>query len=239
MARLSALAERHGIWIIEDAAHAFGSTYRERKIGTWGHATCFSFDPIKNITCGEGGAVVVSDDHIAERIRQMRILGMAKESWHRYAGTRTYQYEVTSQGFRYHMPNTCAAVGLVQLKKLEGFAARRREICVRYDEAIRPLHRVVPLDVNYADTVPHIYVLRVLDGQRERFMHALKNAGIDTGIHYIANHLQPFFVRHLREPLPLATRLSGEVVTLPLHCALSDDDVSRVIEAVVAFDAAG
>jgi perosamine synthetase len=117
MDNLLNLAEKHQLTIVEDAAHAFGSTYKGRKIGSFGHATCFSFDPIKIITCGEGGAVVLSDDDIAEQIRRKRILGIDKDTWHRYQNRRSWFYEVTTQGFRYHMSNINAAIGLSQFKK--------------------------------------------------------------------------------------------------------------------------
>ena len=236
MDRLLAMAQQHQLWIVEDAAHALGSTYKGRRIGSFGHATCFSFDPIKNITCGEGGAVVLADDRVAEQLRQMRILGMAKESWHRYKDKRNWYYEVTTPGFRYHMPNFCAAVGLVQMGKLDQFVARRRAICRRYDIAFRELASLHTLTVDYDNTAPHIYVVRVPGNRREAFMGSLKEAGVDTGIHYLANHLQPYFTRFVSEPLPVATRLSDEIVTLPLHFGLSDADVDCVIAAVVRFD---
>jgi len=238
MDRLLALAEQHRLRIVEDAAHALGSTHKGRRIGSFGHATCFSFDPIKNITCGEGGAVALADDQVAEILRRKRILGLAKESWNRYREVRNWYYEVTTQGYRYHMPNFCAAIGLVQLRKLDRFVARRRAICIRYDAAFRGLSTLCPLRVDYADTAPHIYIVRVLEDKREAFMHSLNEAGVDTGIHYIANHLQPFFRDYIIDPLPVSTRLSNEIVTLPLHCGMTDEDVACVISAVVQFDEA-
>ena len=233
--RLGELSRRHGFLVIEDAAHAFGSDYQGRKIGTHGHAACFSFDPIKNITTGEGGAVALSDDKVAEEIRRQRILGIDKDTWHRYKNTRTYFYEVVSPGFRYHMPNFCAAVGLEQLKKLPGFIARRREIARRYDAAFAGLAEVKPLKVDYGSVVPHIYIVRVPAGRRDAFMDCLKARGVGSGLHYIANHIQPMFRKYVRGPLPRAERLWQEIVTIPLHCAMSDQDVETVVAAVKAF----
>jgi perosamine synthetase len=238
MDRLLALAEQHRLQIVEDAAHALGSTYKGRRIGSFGHATCFSFDPIKNITCGEGGAVALADDQVAETLRRKRSLGITKESWHRYRDVRNWHYEVTTHGYRYHMPNFCAAVGLVQLRKLDQFVVRRRAICMRYDAAFRDLSKLRILSVDYADTAPHIYVMRVFGNKRESFMQSLKDAGVDTAIHYTANHLQPFFRDYVVDQLPVATRLSNEVITLPLHCGMTDEDVASVIEAVGRFDGA-
>ncbi|MBI3548528.1 MAG: DegT/DnrJ/EryC1/StrS family aminotransferase [Elusimicrobia bacterium] len=232
---LKALATKHGFKIVEDAAHAFGSEYKGAKIGTHGDAVCFSFDPIKNITTGEGGAVALADDKIAEDIRRLRLLGIDKDTWHRYKNARTYIYEVVSPGFRYHMPNFCAAVGLEQMKKLPKFIARRREIAKRYDAAFKSVPGVTILDVDYATVAPHIYMVRVPAEDRDAFMESLKAKGVGTGLHYIANHIQPFFKKYVRGPLPRAERLWQELVTLPLHCELSDMDVETVISAVTAF----
>lgn len=235
MDALLELAAAHGLWIIEDAAHAFGSTYKGRQVGSFGHATCFSFDPIKVITCGEGGAVAVQDEERAEIIRRKRILGIDKETWYRYQNMRAWFYEVTTRGFRYHMPNFSAAIGLAQLPKLETFIRARRSICREYDSVFRGLHTVVPLDVNYDEAVPFMYIVRVVRGTRDAFMRFLREREVDTGVHYIPNHLHPFFQPHVRDPLPRATELGEQIVTLPLYAHMTTDQVRQVIEAVREF----
>lgn len=236
MDALLSLAQEHRFWVIEDAAHAFGASYKGKQIGGFGHATCFSFDPIKNITCGEGGAVALQDDGIAEVIRQKRMLGIDKDSWHRYKHSRSWHYDVVSEGFRYHMPNFCAAVGLVQLKMVNQFLQRRREICLHYDEAFRNLKTIRPLSVRYDVAAPHIYVVRIIEKSRDSFMDFLRERGIGTGIHYVANHIQPFFRRYDRGPLPVSERVWREIVSLPLHYGLSEKDIQTVVDGVVAFD---
>lgn len=235
MDRLLALARAHGLSIVEDAAHAFGSTYHGEPVGSFGDLTCFSFDPIKNITCGEGGAVTTGDPDLAERLRRLRLLGIDKDTWHRYRNTRSWQYEVTGPGFRYHMPNFCAAIGLAQLPKLDAFVARRRAIGRAYDERFRSSRTVRTLAVDYDETAPHIYIVRVLAGRRDAFMEFLAARGVGTGIHYIANHVHPHFAGFLRGPLPVADRLWREIVTLPLHVAMTDADVETVVVAVEEF----
>lgn len=235
MDALLTLAKQYGFWVIEDAAHAFGSTYKGRKIGSFGHATCFSFDPIKTITCGEGGAVAVHDDSLAEKLRCKRILGIDKDAWRRYQDSRNWFYEVTTQGFRYHMPNFCAAIGLTQIKKIGEFIRKRREICLRYDKAFADLKAVRTLNVNYKESAPHIYVVRVRKERRDQFMDFLKERGVASGVHYIANHIQPAFKRFVGEPLPVASRLWKEIVTLPLYYDMTNSDVEKVIESVLSF----
>jgi len=238
MDTLQALARTHDLRIIEDAAHAFGSTFRGRAIGSFGDATCFSFDPIKTITCGEGGAVTLTDNAIAERMRHIRLLGIDRDTWQRSKHQRSWYYEVTAPGFRYHMPNFCAAIGLVQLRRVDAAIARRRDICRRYDDAFRGLASVQPLAVDYAETAPHLYIVRVPAERRDRFMAFLGERGVGTGIHYIANHLQPYFAPFATEPLPRTDALWRQIVSLPLFTDLTDEQVRAVIEAVAAFDRA-
>ncbi len=231
MDALLALAEQHGCWVIEDAAHAFGSSDHGRMIGGFGHATCFSFDPIKTITCGEGGAVTLGDDARADTIRRRRALGITSD-----AGAGGFR-EVVSEGFRYHLSNLSAAIGLVQLAKVDDFVRRRREICRAYDAAFATLRHVRIRAVDYAAVAPHLYVVRVDAARRAAFTAALLHAGVETGLHYVANHVQPYFRRYATAPLPVSERVWQELVTLPLHCDLSEADVQTVVAAVVAWDA--
>jgi dTDP-4-amino-4,6-dideoxygalactose transaminase len=235
---LLAIAERHGLRVVEDAAHAFGSTSRGRRIGSFGDVVCFSFDSIKNITCGEGGAIICRDDRLAELLRAKRMLGTNRKP---IAGADLqdvrWRYEVTTRGFRYHMGNINAAAGLAQLAKADGFIARRRDICRRYDEAFSTISGLRPLRIDYRDVAPHIYVLRVGGGRRDAMMGVLREAGIETSVNYVPNHLQPYF-RSDGRTLQETERAFAEMLTLPLHCGLTDDEVTAVIEGVRAFCAA-
>lgn len=124
-----AFAEKHGLRVIEDAAHAFGCLYKGRKIGSFGDVACFSFDGIKNITCGEGGCIVTSDQAVAEAARDGRLLSVEKDTEKRFSGQRSWEFDVERQGWRYHMSNVMAAIGRVQLTRLDGeFAPKRREL---------------------------------------------------------------------------------------------------------------
>ncbi|MGH2459419.1 MAG: DegT/DnrJ/EryC1/StrS family aminotransferase, partial [Chloroflexota bacterium] len=232
---LRAIASRHGLRLVEDAAHAFGSTYQGRRIGSFGDATCFSFDSIKNITCGEGGAVACGDRALADLMRRKRTLGIDRrppaDPADRPSGMT---FEVATAGFRYHMSNINAAIGLAQLRKADAFIARRREICRQYDRAFSGLAGLAPLRVNYDETAPHIYVIRVKDGRRDALMRDLREEGIETGINYVPNHLHPLF-RWEGRPLPETERAFGEILTLPLHVELTPSDVAEIIERVRGF----
>jgi len=228
------LGKEYNVYIVEDAAHAFASSYKGKKIGSFGDATCFSFDPIKNITCGEGGAVVLSDDVIAEEIRRKRILGINKDTWHRYKNERSWFYEVTTQGYRYHMSNINAAIGLVQLKKLDMFLEKKRNIVNLYNEKFKDLEGIRLLKWNLNETAPFTYIFRVLNGKRDKMMDFLKDKGVGTGVHYIANHIQPYFSQYAT-PLPVTEKIWDEILTLPLYYDMKDSDADLVINSVVDF----
>lgn len=234
MDRLLPAARERNIRIVEDAAHAFGSSYKGRMVGTLGDVTCFSFDPIKNITCGEGGAVATDDDDIAARIIPRRILGIDNDTWSRYRNQRNWLYSVTTRGYRYHLSNINAAIGLEQLKRMEVFKARKRVVVRRYDEAFSDVEGVALITHDLTSTFPFFYIIRVLDGRRDALMAYLKERGIGSGVHYIPNHIQPLFSQY-RRPLPVTERVYEEILTLPLFSDMTEAQVTEVISAVHSF----
>lgn len=223
-------AARHQLRVIEDAAHSFGCVRGQERIGAAGDITCFSFDGIKNITSGEGGAVVTGDSEVARRIKDARLLGVEKDTDKRYASQRSWTFDVMEQGWRYHMSNLMAAVGREQLKKLPSFAAMRRARAQAYAAAFRNLPGLALLDVDYTQLVPHIFPVRILAGRRNQVFDALIFADIECGIHYQPNHLLSYY----RTDYSLANteRLHGELLSLPLHPDLSETDQLRVIDTV-------
>lgn len=234
---LAALARDRGLKIVEDAAHAFGSSYKGRKIGGFGDVVCFSFDPIKTITCGEGGAVSTANDSLAQEITRKRILGIDKDTWHRYRNERSWLYEVVTPGFRYHMSNVNAAIGLMQLKKAAAFIKSRQEIVRRYDSAFRGLAGVELLRREYDETAPFNYVIKIKDGRRDGLIQFLAEEGVGAGLHYIPNHIQPLFKPH-KADLPATDRAFKEILSLPLYSSLTEKDVDTVIEKVRDYFAA-
>jgi dTDP-4-amino-4,6-dideoxygalactose transaminase len=228
-------ARNSNINIVEDAAHSFGGTYDGKKIGSFGDVTCFSFDSIKNITCGEGGAIVTTNDKLAEICREKRLLGIKRETvksaeWQDQWKQRTWAFSINTQGFRYHMGQINAAIGVAQLKKLDSFIARRREICRRYDKAFNGLENIQTLKVNYDEVAPHIYVIRV-KGFRDELKEFLQSKDIETAINYIPNHLHLLY--NDSSKLPETEKAYAEILSLPLHCKMTDDDVETVISGVI------
>lgn len=239
MVRLLSWRVRYGVRIVEDAAHAFGSDIAGRKVGACSDVACFSFDPIKVITCGEGGAIVTDDDDLAVDLRNRRLLGVDRESDFRYRNERQWHYNVAIQGFRCHLSNVNAAIGLAQLQRLDQFVSRRREICCRYDEAFADVPVVTRLNVRYESVAPFMYVVRVPADLRERFMEALREREIETGVHYLPNHWHRLYAATAGpKGLPVTDKVGQQIVTLPLHSGLTDQEVEHVIAAVRSFDRA-
>ncbi len=234
MDALLEIADSSNIVVIEDAAHAFGSSYKGKKIGSFGHATCFSFDPIKTITCGEGGAIVLPDDEVAQTITRKRILGIDKDTWHRYKNKRSWFYQVTDQGYRYHMSNINAAIGLVQMKKLEKFINKKRETVKLYNENFNQIEGLELIEWDLEQTAPFTYIIRVLGDRRDKLMDFLKTCNVGSGVHYIPNHIHPFFERYSCT-LPQTEKIAEEILTLPLYYDMTETDVNKVVDSVKSF----
>jgi len=230
-----AFARSNGLRVIEDAAHAFGSTRNGINVGAEGDIICFSFDGIKNITSGEGGAVVTSDADVAARIRDGRLLGVEKDTEARYTARRSWTFDVHHQGFRYHMSNLMAAVGREQLKKLAKFSQRRRFLADRYRKELAQLDGIALLSMDWAEIVPHIFVVKVQGGRRDALGAHLRSLGIEWGLHYQPNHQLSFF---RSEGCPVSDQLGGELLSIPLHAELTDAEQDRVIAAIRAFSGA-
>ncbi len=230
------IAKKAGARVVEDAAHAFGSKYKGKLVGSFGDTCCFSFDPIKNLTCGEGGAILTDDDKLADIIVKKRILGIDKDTWNRYQHKRNWSYEVHLKGYRYHMSNINAAIGLVQLQKLDKFTKRRQEIARSYDKALADIKEVHPLKHNYDRISPFNYT--ILADRRDDLMVYLEGKGVGTVINYIPNHDQPLF-GGVKADLPNTKKAYKDMVSIPMHAGLTDEDVAVVIKAIKDFYSGG
>lgn len=224
-------AARHGIRVIDDAAHSFGCRHNGRKIGSFGDIVCFSFDGIKNITCGEGGCLVAFDKRTAELAADARLLGVEGDSARRFAGGRSWDPDVSRVGWRFHLSNIMAAIGSAQLARLENeFIPARRRLYDLYRELLTGLPHLKLLERNAEDfIVPHILPVRVLDGRKEAVESGMRRAGIPLGTHYKPNHLLSLFGKGSIS-LPNAECLYKELVTLPLHPGLSEGDARFVCQ---------
>ena len=225
-------AERHGLRVIEDAAHAFGCRHDGRLVGTFGDTACFSFDGIKNITSGEGGVVVTSDAEVARRVSDARLLGVERDAERRFAGERSWEFDVRAPGYRYHMSNVHAAIGRVQLRRFPSeFAPRRQALARRYRARLADVPGIQLLDADLDAIVPHMQPIRVLGGRRDALRARLESAGIGTGIHYKPNHLLTLFGNgHPR--LPVTEQLYEELLSLPLHPELDDAAIDYITEHI-------
>lgn len=228
-------AREHGLRVVEDAAHAFGCTYHGKRIGSFGDIACFSFDGIKNITSGEGGAIVTSDPSAGQRVRDGRLLGVEKDTEKRYRSERSWDFDVSRQGWRFHMSNLFAALGRVQLRRLDPeFAPARVALGKRYRERLGRTAGIRLLDSDLGAIVPHIQPVRVLDGRRDALFTALNAGGFQAGIHYKPNHLLTLFGGG-KTKLPVTEQLYRELMSLPLHPGLTLDNIDAVCDAVETF----
>jgi perosamine synthetase len=233
---IHALARERGIKVIEDAAHACGAQYCGKRIGSLSFATCFSFHAVKNLAMGEGGAIATSDEAIDRRLRKLRWLGISKDTWSRAEDVSKYSwyYNVEEFGFKCHLNDIPAAIGLVQLRKLDESNTRRRERAARYTAGLADLEWLkTPVERANVRSAWHNYVVKVERG-RDDLMRYLQEKGIATGMHYIPNHLYDIYAP-FRCELPVAERVWQKMVTLPLFPDLSFDQVDYIVDAVRSF----
>ncbi|MFE3739884.1 DegT/DnrJ/EryC1/StrS family aminotransferase [Streptomyces sp. NPDC059096] len=220
------LTER-GITVVEDAAHAFGSCQGTRRVGATGVLTCFSFGPIKNITCGQGGMVVPRTPLEAGICRRLRGLGISESAARRAEAT---SYAVDGFGLRVQMSSLNAAIGLAQLARFSEAEARRKTLWRAYATLLDGVEGIALVDADIDRTVPHLCAVRVLRG-RDRVFRALRERGIGVGTHYPPNHLQPAFAEWYR-PLPVTERVGQQIMTLPFHQGMTETDVEQVTAAL-------
>ncbi len=230
------LAHRHGLRVIEDAAHAFGSKVAGRPIGSVGDLICFSFGPVKVMTSLEGGAVVGPTSASRQLLEEVRLIGVDSDTASRYAKGRNWEYDVRRQGYRYHLGSIPAAIGLSQLELVDEFIANRQRYCRRYNQALGQIDGLTVPGTDFADVSPYIYFVRVDDPeQRADLIAHLGARGVGTGIHYPGAHDFTFYKDARRGDLAMTEQAASTQVTLPLHSYMADATVDQVIEAVDSF----
>ena len=241
MDAILALAVRHGLRVLEDAAHAFPTLYKGQLVGTLGSdITVFSFYANKTMTTGEGGMVVTRDPALARRVRLMRIHGISQDAFARYTSrTPAWFYEVVAAGFKYNLTDIAAAIGLGQLRKIDRFLARRRQLAASYNGALAGLPLRLPPDAPAGSTHAwHLYVVRLTDGAhigRDELIGELSARGIGTSVHFIPLHRQPYWrdtCSLTPQQFPVAEANYHAMLTLPLYTKMTNADQARVIDAV-------
>ena len=241
MDAILALAARHGLRVLEDAAHAFPTLYKGQLVGTLGSdITVFSFYANKTMTTGEGGMVVTRDPALARRVRLMRIHGISQDAFARYTSrTPAWFYEVVAAGFKYNLTDIASAIGLGQLRKIDRFLARRRQLAASYNGALAGLPLRLPPDAPAGSTHAwHLYVVRLTDGAhigRDELIGELSARGIGTSVHFIPLHRQPYWrdtCSLTPQQFPVAEASYHAMLTLPLYTKMTDADQARVIDTV-------
>jgi perosamine synthetase len=241
MGPICALAERHGVAVVEDAAHALPAHVGGRPVGTLGAAGAFSFYATKNITTGEGGMLTTESDALAERARMMSLHGISRDAWLRYTARGSWHYDILEPGYKYNMTDIAAALGLQQLRRANELWERRADYARLYTEAFRQLREVEsPAEATAADQHAwHLYVLRLnperLRIDRASFIEELRARGIGASVHFIPLHLHPYYRERYgyRPPdFPVAAAVYERILSLPLYARMTPEDVRRVIDAV-------
>ncbi|AOY05348.1 DegT/DnrJ/EryC1/StrS aminotransferase family protein [Bacillus subtilis] len=241
MDAILAIAQNHGLFVLEDAAHAVYTTYKQRMIGSIGDATAFSFYATKNLATGEGGMLTTDDEELADKIRVLSLHGMSKAAWNRYSSNGSWYYEVESPGYKMNMFDLQAALGLHQLKRLDDMQKRREEIAGRYQTAFQQIPGLItPFVHDDGRHAWHLYVLQVDEKKagvtRSEMITALKDEyNIGTSVHFIPVHIHPYYQKQFgykEADFPNAMNYYKRTLSLPLYPSMSDDDVDDVIEAV-------
>lgn len=234
-----ALAEKHGLIVIEDACHALGAVYRQRKTGSIAHMTVFSFHPVKHLTTGEGGMVTTQDAGLADKLRCFRNHGISSDARRRQLEGQ-WHYEMVSLGFNYRLTDISCALGLSQLKKQDANLLRRRQIAAHYTAALRDIPGVIVPQVR-CDVVPawHLYPIRFdllqFRVDRAEIFRALRSENIGVNVHYIPVHLHPYYKDRFGYEggeFPVAESAYKQLISLPMFPAMSNEDVKDVIAAV-------
>ncbi|MGA7800733.1 MAG: DegT/DnrJ/EryC1/StrS aminotransferase family protein [Gammaproteobacteria bacterium] len=238
---LYALAQEHGLRVIEDAAHAIGTEYKGRRIGSFGDTQVFSFHPNKNMTTGEGGCVATRDAELADKVALLRFHGMDREAWNRFGKAGSQHYEIVMPGYKYNMMDIQAALGLHQLPELDGFIRRRTELAQRYNGILKDWPEfTLPAVPEYpCHHAWHLYTPLVnpetAGMDRDQFMEAMKTRNIGTGLHYRVVHLYPYYREHFgfgTGDFPAAEHIGERIVSLPLFPGMTDSDQDRVLAAM-------
>lgn len=239
MREINRIRDQYGLVVIEDAAHAIAGQYQGQRIGTMDNMTAFSFYATKNLTTGEGGALVVPDSELAQKVRVLSLHGMSHNAWNRYGQKGSWRYDVVAPGYKYNMTDLEAAMGRVQLKKLEGMQFRRTQLAERISRGLVGLPVTIPRPRPEVKHAWHLYPLRLqierLSGDRDDVIEDLKGLNIGTSVHFIPIHYHSYFQKRYgwtKGDFPRAEEFYAREISLPLYPSMSDQDADDVVEAL-------
>ena len=237
MESIMKIAEDYNLLVIEDAAHAIGAEYNGKKIGTIGHATCFSFYATKNMTTGEGGAITTDNDKLADRLRTLRLHGINKDAWNRYSAEGSWYYEIEECGWKYNMTDLQAALGIHQIKKLDEFNNTRRRYTNIYNEIFGKIDElIIPYEKSNVKHAYHLYPILLKNLDRNLFINKMTEKGIGCSVHFIPLHLHPFYRNKFGFKIgqfPNAEFVYEHEVSLPLYPKMTRNDIEYVANSVV------
>lgn len=235
---IAAFAQEHKLRVIHDAAHSFGSTYKGKPVGSFSDICVFSHDPVKTITCLDGGTIVVRTKEELKLVHELRLLGMQQPAEVMYQNKRAWTFDVERVGYRYHMLNMHAAIGLAQLSKLDLIASSRREACIKYNALLAGVDQVRTPATDFADVNPFLYYIRVPGEHRDALRAFLKENGVDTGIHWQPGHWFSLWKNCRAGDLSVTDRVGNELMSLPLHSRMDLTLVDEVCAQIVRYFAA-
>jgi len=240
MDEIMGMAEEHDLFVVEDAAHAIGAEYKGKKIGTMGDTTCYSFYAIKNMTTGEGGMITTDREDLEDTLRKFTYFGINKDAWKRYQKAGKWYYEVERLGYKYNMMDMQAAIGLVQLNKLDEFNETRRKYAKYLTKKLGEIPEIqTPSEKGDVKHVWHLYPILVkteeLKIDRNKFIDAMVAENIGMSLHFIPLHRHPYYQEtfgYKEGDLPVADYVYERITSLPLYPKMSKDDLDDVVEAV-------
>ncbi|MCX8072587.1 MAG: DegT/DnrJ/EryC1/StrS family aminotransferase [Candidatus Binatia bacterium] len=238
MDELLEIARARDLVVVEDAAHALPASYKGKRVGTIGDLTAFSFYATKNLCTGEGGMLTTAREEWVDILRTRRLHGMSRDAWRRYSNEGQWRYDVLYPGFKYNMTDLNAALGLVQLRRLKGLHARRKELVQLYQSLLQDLEEIVlPAVRPEVEHAWHLFVVRLrtemLRIDRDRLMEELRLAGIGTQVHFVPLHMHAFYRTAFgfeAKDFPVASAVAEQILSLPLFTRMSDEDVAFVCE---------
>ena len=232
---ITIISNKYNIPVLHDAAHSFGSSYNGMQIGNQHPYTIFSFDPVKTITCIDGGAIIVDSEDKVKQLHSMRLIGMTQPASQMYTNARAWTYDVENIGFRYHMANLHAAIGISQIQKIETISTSRQKTCNYYYKNLSSLDW---LDAPYADfssITPFLYYVRVKNGKRTELRNHMYKYGVDTGIHWQAGHKFSYFSNCRHGDLSVTELIVDEILSIPLHSNMKNSDAECVVQSMESF----